>query len=133
MAARASKKKTTTSRLLDLTAEFMQAFNDHDTDKALSFMSANPVWEGAVGPEPDGTAHNGAVAVRAAIESTFKSFPDVSYKILRTYDAGDSIICEFVAQSPSINLKFQAVDILTFGPHDKISIKRTYRKMVTPK
>jgi ketosteroid isomerase-like protein len=132
MSVRSNKKKPAASKLTDLTAGFMQAFNDHDAPKALSFMSASPVWEGAVGPGPSGKTHSGVAAVRAAIDSTFKSFPDITYEILRTYEAGDSTICEFLAQSVSMNLKFQAADILTFDQDDKISIKRTYRKVVTP-
>src|SRR5262249_37294742 len=133
MTAAAQEKPKSTSRRYNLAAEFMLAFNNHDTQKALSLMSQNPVWEFAVGPGPDGIVHSGAAAVRTAIESTFQNNPDVSYKTLRTYDAGDSIIYEVLTQAPSRNLKVQSVDIMTFDASDKIAFKRTYRKVVTPK
>jgi hypothetical protein len=130
MVAKPNKNPLPISRHLDLAAELMQAFNDHDPTKALSFMSASPIWEFAAGPEPDGLVYSGAAAVREVIESAFKNFPDISYKTLRTYHASESVIFEILVQSPSKNIKYQAVDILTFDGDDKIAIKRTYRKVV---
>jgi hypothetical protein len=96
-------------------------------------MSAGAIWEFAAGPEAHGITHAGKLAVRAAIDSIFTNLPDVSYETLRTYQAGDTAICEVLAQSPSKNLRYQIVDIMTFDEGDKIAIKRTYRKVVTPK
>jgi len=132
MVAEPTTNSMSASKRLDLAAEFMLAFNHHDTDKILSFMSANPVWEFATGPDPDGFMHRGPAAVRAVIESSVKNFPDVSYETLRTYAAGDSVIIEILIVSPSKNLKYHAADFVTFDGDDKIAIKRTYRKVVTP-
>jgi ketosteroid isomerase-like protein len=120
----------TKSKRAQLAAQFMQAFNDHDTDKILSLMSKNPIWEFAVGTEPHGVLHDGLPAVRNAIENTWKNLPDVTYTDLRIYDAGDSIIYEVLTQSPAKNLKVQSVDIMTFDENDKVKAKRTYRKVV---
>jgi ketosteroid isomerase-like protein len=132
MAATPNKNPISASKRLEPAAEFMLAFNSHGTDKILSFMSANPVWEFAAGLDPDGFMHRGPAAVRAVIESSFKNFPDVSYRTLRTYDAGDSVIIEILILSPSKNLKYHAADFVTFDGEDEIAIKRTYRKVVTP-
>ena len=132
MVAEPNTNSMSASKRLDLAAEFMLAFNHHDIDKILSFMSANPVWEFATGPGPEGFMHRGPVAVRAVIESSFKNFPDVSYETLRTYDAGHSVIIEILILSPSKNLKYHAADFVTFDEDDKIAIKRTYRKVITP-
>jgi ketosteroid isomerase-like protein len=114
-----------------LAAQFMQAFRDHDTDGILKLMNANPIWEFAVGPEPHGVVHSGQAAVRQAIENTWKSFPDIYYTDLRIYDAGDSVIYEVLTESKAKNLKVQSVDILSFDTDDKVSTKRTYRKVIT--
>ena len=131
MVAKPNTNSMPASKRLNLAEEFMLAFNHHDTDKILSFMSANPIWEFATGPDPDGLMHRGPAAVRAVIESSFKNFPDVSYETLRTYDAGDSVIIEIVILSPSKNLKYHAADFVTFDDDDKNVIKRTYRKVIT--
>jgi hypothetical protein len=132
MTAKPNQKPRTTSKRLDLAAEFMLAFNNHDATKALSLMSANPAWEVSTGPRFDGNFHSGRDTVRATIESAFKTLPDVSYETLRTYDADDTVVIEILILSPSKNLKVQAVEILTFDGDDKIAIKRTYRKAIVP-
>lgn len=114
-----------------LAAEFMLAFNKHDTQAILALMSPHPVWEFAVGPNPFGILHDGKDAVRKAIETTFEKNPDVSYKTLRTYTADDSVIYEVLTESPKNNLKVQSVDIMTFDNNDKVAFKRTYRKTIT--
>jgi ketosteroid isomerase-like protein len=119
------------SKHLGLAAEFMLAFNHHDTDKILSFMSTDPVWEFATGPDPDGFCYRGSAAVRSVIDSAFKNLPDVSYETLRTHNAGDSVIIEILIRSSSGNLEYQAADFLTFDANDKIAVKRTYRKVIT--
>jgi ketosteroid isomerase-like protein len=121
---------TTKSKRATLAADFMQAFREHKTDEILKLMSANPTWEFAVGSEPHGIIHSGQAAVRKAIEDTWKSYPDIYYTDLRTYDAGDSIIYEVLTEAPSKNVKVQSVDIMTFDSADKIATKRTYRKVV---
>jgi ketosteroid isomerase-like protein len=122
---------TTQSKRARLAAQFMQAFRDHDTDGILDLMNANPVWEFAVGPDPHGVIHSGKTAVRQAIENTWKNFPDIYYTDLRIYDAGDSVIYEVLTESKNKGLKVQSVDILSFDAEDKVSTKRTYRKVVT--
>jgi ketosteroid isomerase-like protein len=114
-----------------LAADFMLAFNKHDTKAALALMTSNPVWEFAVGPNPSGVTHSGYEAVKKAMDDTFAKNPDVSYTTLRTYASPDSVIYEVLTQSPMNSLKVQSVDILTFDGEDKIAFKRTYRKVVT--
>jgi hypothetical protein len=41
------------------------------------------------------------------------------------------VIYEVLTESKSKNLKVQSVDILSFDSDDKVSTKRTYRKVVT--
>lgn len=114
-----------------LAASFIQAFNDREPKKALSLMSANPIWEYPIGPFPWGIRHEGRDAVRRAIRQLIKKNPDISFTILRTHNAVDTIIFEVLVQSKQNGIKEQSVDILTFDEDDKISIKRAYRKVVT--
>lgn len=132
MTAKPSQKPKTASKRMELAAEFMAAFDRHDTEKALSFMSAEPAWEVSTGPRFDGNYHSGRAAVRATIDAAFKTLPDVSYETLRTYDADDTIFIEILILSPSKDLKVQAIEVLTFDTDDKIAIKRTYRKAIVP-
>ena len=119
------------TKIEKLAARFMQAFNDHDVDTALSLMNSHPVWEFAVGPNPFGIIHDGRDAVRKAIETTFSANPDITYATLRTYGSDDSVIYEVLTESKRNNLRVQSVDIMTFDQNDQISFKRTYRKVVT--
>jgi len=131
MNAPARQQSRAPTKIEQLAARFMQAFNDHDTDTALSLMNSHPVWEFAVGPNPYGIIHDCRDAVKKAMETTFSVNPDISYETLRTYGSDDSVIYEVLTESKKNNLRVQSVDIMTFDANDKISFKRTYRKVVT--
>lgn len=127
----AKSRKKGRSKRAKLAAKFIKAFNDHDAKKALSLMSDEPIWEYPIGPFEWGIRHEGRNAVKRAIKTVLKKNPDISYKILRGYDAGDTVVFEVLVKSKSKGIREQSVDILTFDADDKIAIKRAYRKVVT--
>ena len=114
-----------------LASKFVQAFDDNDTEAALALMAKQPIWEFAVGPAPAGAKYEGIVAVRNAINDTFRSNPGISYKTIRAYSCDDSIIHEIHVQCAAKKLDVHAIDIFTFNDTNEIVSKRTYRKIVT--
>ena len=129
-APQAKQQSRPQTKIEQLAARFMQAFNDHDVDTALSLMNSHPVWEFAVGPNPYGIIHDGRDAVKKAMETTFSVNPDITYETLRVYGSDDSVIYEVLTESKKNSLRVQSVDIMTFDQNEKISFKRTYRKVV---
>ena len=54
---------------------FADAFNRHDADAVMSFMTDDCVFEASAGPEVCGTRYAGREAVRAAFADVFATFP----------------------------------------------------------
>jgi ketosteroid isomerase-like protein len=54
---------------------FLEPWNRHDVDGALSLMTNDCVWEVTRGREPHGTLYTGQTAVRSAIVEAFKALP----------------------------------------------------------
>lgn len=121
-----------TSQRGKLAADFMQAFCEHRTDTILTFFHPDAIWEFPVGPEPQGTTFRGHAGLRQAMETMWKSFPDITWVNLRVHDAGDTIVYEVVTESKSNDLSVHSVDILTFDDNDLIVTKRAYRKVNAP-
>ncbi len=60
-------------------AAFSAAWNRHDIDSLMSFMSDDCVFQTAAGPESYGARHEGPSAVKAAFESAWINFPDAQW------------------------------------------------------
>ena len=64
----------------EVTIEFLQAFADawnrHDVDALMSFMTGECVFEASSGSEVCGTRYVGWEAVRAGYADVWKTFPD---------------------------------------------------------
>ncbi len=60
-------------------AAFSAAWNRHDIDSLMGFMSDDCIFQTAAGSESYGTRHIGKSAVRAAFESAWINFPDAQW------------------------------------------------------
>lgn len=62
--------------LAEVTTQYLQAFadawNQHDADALMSFMTDDCVFEASAGPEVCGTRSKGAAAVRAALKNSYR-------------------------------------------------------------
>ena len=65
--------------IADVTAGMLQAFADawnrHDVDAIMSFMTADCVFEASAGPDVCGTRYAGRDAVRAGFAEVWATFP----------------------------------------------------------
>ena len=77
--------------LAELTTEFLQsfadAFNRHDAEALMSFMTDDCVFEASAGPDACGARFQGREAVRAAFEEVWTTFPDAHW------DNAHHIVC----------------------------------------
>jgi ketosteroid isomerase-like protein len=73
----------------------VQAFNDHDLDRIVSFFADDAVLEMPRGPDPSGRRHVGAQAVREGLRSRFEGLPDVHYGEDSHYVDGDMGISQW--------------------------------------
>ena len=115
---------------VEMLAEFAAAWNRHDIDALMSFMSDDCVFETVGGPERWGARHAGREAVRVAFEAAWKNFPDAQWNNGRHWVAGDRGVSESTFTGTAADgsrIEADMVDVFTFQG-GKIAVKNAFRK-----
>ena len=113
---------------------FANAFNAHDVDKILSYMTDDCVFEASAGPDADGEKFVGKDAVRKAFEDVFKNFPDAHWSNPHHFISGNRAVSEwtFTGTKPDgSKVEVNGCDLFTFQ-NGKIAIKNSFRKNRPP-
>ena len=109
---------------------FANAFNAHDADRILSYMTDDCVFEAAAGPNVDGEKFVGKEAVKKAFEDVFKNYPDAHWSNARHFISGDRAVSEWTFTGTKLDgskIEVTGCDLFTFRD-GKIFIKNSYRK-----
>lgn len=117
----------------DLNALF-DAFNRHDADGAVSFMTDDVVFETLGGAEVYGTRIVGRDAVHAAFAGVWENFPDAHWETTSHRLDGDFAVSEWIFRgtgSDGSRIEAEGVDLFTLRD-GKISMKRAFRKQRPP-
>ena len=115
-------------RTADLHALF-EAFNRHDADAVMFFMTADCVFETVAGDEAHGTRIEGQDAVRAAFADVWQTFPDAHWEASRHTVTGDLGISEWTfrgTRGDGARVEAEGCDLFTFRD-GKIALKRAFR------
>lgn len=115
--------------IADLQA-FADAWNRHDIDARMSFMTDDCLFEASAGPDVCGTRHVGKEAVRAGYDEVWKTFPDAQWQSPRHFVCGDRGVSEWTftgTRADGTRVEVNGCDVLTFRD-GKIAIKNSYRK-----
>lgn len=118
----------------DLLQAFAEAWNRHDVDALMSFMSDDCAFEASAGPDICGSRHVGREAVRAAFAEVWTTFPDAHWGDARHFVHGDRGVSEWVftgTRADGTRVEVQGCDLFTFR-EGKISLKNSYRKNRPP-
>lgn len=118
---------------------FGEAWNRHDADALMSFMTEDCVFEASAGPDVFGTRHAGRDAVRAAYEEVWTTFPDAQWNGARHFVQGERGVSEWTFTGTArdgTRVEVDGCDVFTFRD-GKIAVKNSYRKnrvngMATP-
>ena len=123
---------------LEVTPEVLQAFADawnrHDADALMSFMTEACVFEASAGPEVCGARYVGRAAVRAAYAGVWSTFPDAHWGNARHFVQGDRGVSEWTftgTRSDGSRVEVNGCDLFTFEG-GKIATKNSYRKNRPP-
>ena len=118
----------------EATVEFLQAFADawnrHDVEDLMSFMTADCVFESSAGEDACGTRYEGAEAVQRGYAKAWEVFPDAQWNDARHFVNGGRGVSEWVFTGTKADGKRTEVagcDIFTFRD-EKIAFKNSYRK-----
>ena len=127
-----------TGATADVTAQLMEdfadAWNRHDANALMSFMTPDCVFESPAGPDVCGTRHQGADAVRAAYVHIWSNFPDAHWDNARHLACGDRGVSEWTftgTRDDGTHVEAHGCDLFTFRD-GKIALKDSYRKFHLP-
>ena len=121
-----------------VTVETLQAFADawnrHDADALMTFMTEDCVFESSAGPDVCGTRYSGRDAVRAGYEEVWTAFPDAHWAAPRHFVHGDRGVSEWTfmgTRTDGSRVEVNGCDLFTFR-NGKIALKNSYRKNRPP-
>jgi steroid delta-isomerase-like uncharacterized protein len=120
-----------TTEILEAVAD---AFNHHDADAVVSFMTDDCVFEASAGPDTCGARYSGREAVRAAFAEVFAAFPNAQWGQARHFVHGDRGVSEWTFTGTRVDgtlVEVDGCDLFTFRD-GKIAVKDSYRKNRTP-
>ena len=114
--------------------ELLQAFNDawnrHDIDALMSFMTDDCVFQTAGGTLACGTRHEGRDAVRAAFAQAWQTFPDAQWRNGRHFVDGERGVSEWTFTGTKVDgtrIEADGCDLFTFRD-GRIAEKNAFRK-----
>jgi steroid delta-isomerase-like uncharacterized protein len=113
---------------------FADAWNRHDIDALMSFMSDDCVFEASAGSEVSGTRYVGPEEVRAGYLEVFAAFPDAHWGGARHFVQGARGVSEwtFTGTRPDgTRVEVNGCDLFTFQ-EGKIAVKNSFRKNRPP-
>jgi len=115
---------------LDDLEKFSDAWNRHDIETLMSYMTDDCVFCLASGKSTSGDRFEGFAAVRQAFERVWKDLPDIAFQNARHFLSGDRGCSEWtlVATHPNgSKIELDGCDLFTFEG-DKIKVKNSYLK-----
>lgn len=121
-----------------VTVEMLQAFADawnrHDVDALMTFMTQDCVFEASAGSDICGTRYVGQEAVRAGFAEVWAAFPDAHWGGARHFIAGERGVSEWTftgTRADGARVEVHGCDLFTFRG-GKIALKNSYRKNRPP-
>jgi len=106
------------------------AFNRHDADAVLSFMTEDCVFDAAAGAAAHGTRYQGRQEVRDAFAEVWATFGDARWDAGPHRVDGDFGLSEWVfsgTRADGARIEAEGCDLFTFRD-GKIALKRAFRK-----
>ena len=124
--------------VVEITPQWLQAFADawnrHDLDSLMSFMTDDCVFESSAGPDVWGTRFDGREAVRAGYADVWKTFPDAHWGNAQHFVYGDRGVSEWTftgTRADGAWIEVHGCDLFRFRA-GKIALKNSYRKNRPP-
>jgi steroid delta-isomerase-like uncharacterized protein len=114
---------------------FADAWNRHDIETLMRFMTDDCVFEASAGPDTCGTRYEGEKAVRAGFSEVWQVFPDAQWHAPRHFVSGDRGVSEWTftgTRFDGTRVEVNGCDLFTFRD-GKIAVKNSYRKNRPPR
>jgi steroid delta-isomerase-like uncharacterized protein len=118
----------------DFLDAFADAWNRHDAEALMAFMTDDCVFEASAGPEVCGARYDGSEAVRQAYRDVWAMFPDARWSNARHFVQGDRGVSQWTftgTRADGTRVEVHGCDLFTFRD-GKIALKDSYRKNRPP-
>jgi len=122
----------------EVTVEVLQAFADawnrHDVDALMSFMTDDCAFESSAGADVCGARYVGTEAVRAGFAEVWSIYPDAHWRNARHFVHEDRGVSEWTftgTRADGKRVEVQGCDLFTLRD-GKIHLKNSYRKNRPP-
>ena len=115
---------------VEVLQDFADAWNRHDVDALMTFMSEDCVFEASAGRDIAGTRYVGREAVRAAFADVWATFADAHWGDARHFVVGERGVSEWTftgTRADGARVEVHGCDLFTFR-NGKIAVKNSYRK-----
>ena len=109
---------------------FADAFNAHDADALMSFMTDDCVFAASAGPAACGLRYVGRDAVCAAFVDVWTTYPDAHWAEARHFVAGERGVSQWTftgTRADGVRVEVHGCDLFTFRD-GRIALKDSYRK-----
>lgn len=109
---------------------FSDAWNNHDIDALMTFISDDCIFHTAAGPDLQGNTFSGREDVKKSFEAVWTNFPDAAWLDGEHFVAGERAVSEstFCATKPDgSKIEARMVDVFTLRD-GKIIVKNAFRK-----
>ena len=113
---------------------FADAFNRHDADALMRFMTEDCVFDASAGAEVCGTRYVGREAARAGFTEVWVTYPDAQWHSPRHFVCGERGVSEWTFTGTRVDgsrVEVNGCDVFTFRD-GKIAVKNSYRKNRPP-
>jgi steroid delta-isomerase-like uncharacterized protein len=113
---------------------FADAWNRHDADALMTFMTEDCVFEASAGPDACGTRYVGREAVRAGFAEVWATYPDAHWGGARHLICGDRGVSEWTftgTRGDGARVEVRGCDLFTFRD-GRIAVKNSFRKNRPP-
>ena len=114
----------------DMLQAFADAWNRHDVDALMSFMTDDCVFEASAGSDVCGTRYVGRDAVRTAFAEVWATFPDAQWRNARHFVREERGVSEWTftgTRGDGTRVEVHGCDLFTFRD-GRIHVKNSYRK-----
>ncbi len=120
----------TTTVTAETLAAFGDAWNRHDIDALMSFMTDDCVFHAVAGPELFGRSFVGREAVREGYQLAWQTFPNAAWLDADYFVCGDRGVMESTfsgTKADGTRIEARMVDVFKFRD-GKIVVKNAFRK-----